>query len=288
MQFLHKKIDYTVPSGHEGGPGIGKQWTPYVGTPYINMTAAQWAAVRMATGADLGSTWTLGGGAGALGGNTFMFVKAAAGLTLGQVVAAGTPSAGTVSAVTQTTAVLTQSFTTTAVNNEVDNWVWVHSAAGIAAGLPQLRRIKANNAAATGALTVALPDYTRPNSATDADVFDYIPVNGEVTAIIRPYNVIVCTATLAPVGIALGTVTSTQYTIIQVRGLTNVIVDGNAGTEGLVVDQPAWTAAAGAIRGANGVDNLYSGASLILPQCASVADVAAKVKIPCYVNFMAQ
>jgi len=44
MLYRRKKIDYTVPSGHEGGPGMGKQITPYFGTPYLNMTLAQWQA----------------------------------------------------------------------------------------------------------------------------------------------------------------------------------------------------------------------------------------------------
>jgi len=288
MQFVHKKIDYTVPSGHEGGPGIGKQWTPYVGTPYLDMTLAQYNAMGQTIGLKLGDTWTLGGQAPALGGNTFMLVKAQAALTIGQVVSLDTPTTGTVTAAGSTTArVITNinNAATVPVNGDVDNWIWV-TATG--ATLPQLRRIKANTSSATAAYTVALPDYSRPNSATDADVFDLTLTNGNAVSIIRPYHVIVCTASLAPVGIALGTVTQYNYTIIQIGGLANVLVDADGVNEGLVVGEPAWTAAAGAIKGGNAVDSLYGGASSIIPQMASTDDVATGFCYPCFVNFRAQ
>jgi len=309
MQYLHKKIDYTVPSGHEGGPGVGRQITPYLGTPYLNMTAAQWLAVHQSIGAFLGDTWTLGGRASALGGNTFMFVKSNATLGLGQLVTARAPTfqvddagganstvitgAGSASSPTTTTAVVTTNMTISTwavppgVNGEVDNWLWVNSVAGNAAAIPQLRRIKANSSSATAFFTVAQADYMRPNSAVDKDVFDYTPLNAELCSIIRPYHVIQCTEALAPVGVALGTVTAGNYTIIQIAGLANVLVDGDGVNEGLVVNQPAWTVAAGAIRGANGVAAQLVQGACILPQHASVADIAAGVMIPCYVNFKA-
>jgi hypothetical protein len=310
MQYRRKKIDYTVPSGHEGGPGMAKQWTPYVGTPYINMTAAQWRATHQGIGACLGDTWTIGGGAAALGGNTFMFVQSKEALTLGQVVSARPPTvevddnggaastvitgAGSAASPTTTTAICTTNIDNTTfpvpigVNGDVDNWLWVNSVAGNTAGIPQLRRIKANSSSSTSFYTVSQFDYMRPNSARDADVFDYVPLNAEVCHIIRPYHVIAATATTTPIGVALGTVTAGQYTIIQIAGLANVLVDGDGLNEGLVQGQPAWTAAAGAIRGANGVASLYTGAGCVLPMYAATADVAAGLMIPCFVNFTAQ
>jgi hypothetical protein len=309
MQYRHKKIDYTVPSGHEGGPGVGKQITPYFGTPYLNMTETQWRAVHQNIGACLGDTWTLGGPGAALGGNTFMFVKSNATLGLGQLVAARAPTfqvddaggaashaitgAGTAASPTTTTAIVTTDITISTwavapgVNGEVDNWIWINSVAGNAAGVPQLRRIKANSSSATAFFTVAQADYMRPNSSLDADVFDYIPLNNELCSIVRPYHVIQCTEALAPIGVALGTVTAGNYTIIQIAGLANVLVDGDGLNEGLVVNQPAWTVAAGAIRGANGVAAQLVQGACILPQFASVVDIAVGLMIPCYVNFKA-
>jgi len=310
VQFRHKKIDYTVPSGHEGGPGVGKQWTPYVGTPYLNMTAAQWQAVATSIGATLGATWTIGGSSAALGGNTFMFVYTKEALVLGNLVAARPPTAevddnggaaatvvtgaGTAVSPTTTTAIVTTNIDNTSfpvpvgVNGDVDNWLWVNSVAGNVAGVPQLRRIKANSSSASSFYTVSQRDYSRPNSALDADVFDYTPLNAELCSIIRPYHVIVSTATTTPIGVALGTVTAGRYTIIQIGGLASILADANGLNEALVEGQPAWTIAAGAIRGANGVASLYTGAGSILPMYASAADIAAGLRVPCFVNFRNQ
>ena len=121
MLFLPKKIDYTTPSGHAGGPGVGKQITYYVGTPFIDMTAAVYTGVQQAVGANLGSMWWLGGTAPASGGNAFMFVKATVGLTLGQLVAPALPTTGTITVpgvpVTTTAAVTTNISNVTAGTN---------------------------------------------------------------------------------------------------------------------------------------------------------------------------
>lgn len=318
MQFRFKKIDYTVPSGYEGGPGVGKQWTPYVGTPYINMTAATWLAVHQSIGANLGDTWTIGGGAPALGGNSFMFVRTGEALTLGRLVTLRPPTttvddaggaaatvvtgAGSAASPTTTTAVVTTNIDNTSfavppgINGDVDNWLWVASVAGIAAGVPQLRRIKYNSSSATSFYKVALPDYMRPNSATDADVFDYTPLNTEPCSIIRPYDVVVNNSstyagagiTSTPTGVALGTVTAGNYTIIQIMGLANILADADGLNEGIVQGQPGWGAADGALKGSNGAAKLYNGAGCILPMFASTSDVAAGVMVPCFINFTKQ
>jgi len=285
--YRPKKIDYTSPASAQGGPGVQKQWTHYVGTPYIDMTAAVFAGIQQAIGASLGDIWWLGGGAGANGGNAFMFVKATAGLTLGQLVAASATTTGTAtvpgSPVTTTAQVTTNinNAATVATNGDVDNWIWV-TATG--AALPQLRRIKGNSSSTTAFYTVAKVDPLRPNSPTDQDVFDTIATNGDAVSIIRPYNVLVCTATLTPIGVALGTVTSGNYTVVQVAGLAAVTSVGNANA--LVVNQPAIPTAGGAIKGsAAAAANLYTGASCVLPQLASSA---ASLIIPAYVNFTGQ
>jgi hypothetical protein len=303
MLYRRKKIDYTVPSGHEGGPGMGKQITPYFGTPYLNMTLAQWQAVHQNIGACLGDTWTLGGQAPALGGNTFMFVRAREALALGQLVTPAWPT-GTVGAnaiygdqdvvlltipgvPVSTSAAITTDYNNVglvAANADVDNWIFVNPVATFAT--PQLRRIKAHTVSATATYTVAQRDFMRPNSPTDTDVFDGFAVfaNLDPVVIIRPYEVMVNTATSVPTGVALGTVTAGNYTIIQIGGLASVqsVGDGTA----LAVNVEAYGDAAGVAIGSGGVANLYNQASQILPQIAQAA--AGPIIIPCLVNFTAQ
>jgi hypothetical protein len=292
MQFKPKKIDYTSPASAQGGPGTQKAITHYFGTPYIDMSSAVFSGVQQAIGASLGDIWWLGGGAGAAGGNAFMFVKATAGLTLGQLVAqaatttgtATVPGAGTAASPLTTTASVTTNINnaaTVAVNGDVDNWIWVNATG---ATLPQLRRIKYNSSSTTSFYKVALPDPLRPNSPNDTDVFDTLATNGDAVSIIRPYNVRVCTATLVPLGVALGTVTSGNYTIVQVAGLACILAKGD-GTA-LVVGQPAVPGAAGVVSGsAAAAANLYTGAGAIIPQFATAA---ASLICPAYVNFIGQ
>lgn len=291
MLYRNKKIDYTTPASAQGGPGVQKAVTWYVGTPYIDMTASTFAATF--PGATPGDMWWLGDGAVASGGNAFMFVKATVALALGQLVAAALPTTGTAtvpgagsaaSPLTTTASITTNinNAATVAVNGDVDNWIFVQATG---ATLPQLRRIKYSSSSTTSFYKVALPDTMRPNSPTDADVFDTLATNADVLCIIRPYNVIVCTATTVPLGVALGTVTAGNYTIIQVAGLAAVQTVGNANA--LVVNQPAIPSAAGVIKGsAAAAANIYTGAGLILPQIASAA--AGPLLQPCYINFTGQ
>lgn len=292
MLYNPKKIDYTSPAGAQGGPGISKQITWYVGTPFIDMTAAVYTGVQQAIGANLGDIWWLGGQAPASGGNAFMFAKATVGLTLGQLVSvavpttgtATVPGAGTAASPLTTTASITTNINnaaTVAVNGDVNNWLYVNATG---ATLPQLRRIKYNSSSATSFYKVALTDNLRPNSPTDADVLDTALTNADPLCIIRPWNLIVNTATTTPVGVALGTVTAGNYTIIQVAGLAAVLAKGDVNA--LVVNQPAVGAAGGVASGsAAAAANLYTGASLILPQFATAA---ASLLIPAYVNFTGQ
>lgn len=292
MLYRPKKIDYTTPASAQGGPGIQKAVTWYVSTPYIDMTAAVYTGIQQAIGASLGDIWWLGDGAQASGGNAFMFVKATAALALGQLVAAADPTtgtatvpgAGTAASPLTTTASITTNINnaaTVAVNGDVDNWIFVQATG---ATLPQLRRIKYNSSSTTSFYKVALSDWERPNTPTDQDVFDTLATNADALCIIRPYNVKVCTATTVPLGVALGTVTSGNFTIIQVAGLAAVqcIGSGNA----TVVNQPAIPTAAGAAKGsAAAAANIYTGAGLILPQIANAGAVAVQ---PCFVNFTGQ
>jgi hypothetical protein len=293
VQYRPKKIDYTSPASAQGGPGVSKSVTWYYGTPYINMTPAVYTDVQAATGLSLGDIWWLGDGAQASGGNAFVFAKATVGLTLGQLVAvalpttgtATVPGAGTAASPLTTTASITTNINnaaTVAVNGDVNNWIFVQATG---ATLPQLRRIKYNSSSTTAFYKVALPDTMRPNSPTDQDVFDTLATNGDAVSIIRPWNLIVNTATTVPVGVALGTVTAGNYTIIQVAGLACVASDGNV--VDIVVNQPGVGMAGGLMTGsAAAAANLYTGASLMLPQVGLTA--AGPVFIPTFVNFTGQ
>lgn len=290
MQYRPKKIDYTSPASAQGGPGIQKSVTWYVGTPYVNMTASTFAETF--PGATPGDLWWLGDGAQAAGGNAFMFVKATVGLTLGQLVAAALPTTGTVTnnaSQSTTASILTNinNAATVSTNGDVNNWVFVQATG---ASLPQLRRIKQNTSSTTARYYVALPDTMRPNSPTDADVFDTLATDTNPCCIIRPYNVIVNTATTVPLGVSLGTVTAGNYTIVQVAGLAVLSVfGGGAGGTAVVVNQPVVGGAAGKVTGsAAAAANLYLGAGLMLPTIANTADVASPLLQPVYVNFTGQ
>lgn len=288
MQYRYKKTDYTAPANSQGGPGVQGAVTWYLSTPYLNMTAAQWHTVAEGTGLTLGDVWTLGGSQPQAAGNSFMFVKADAELTLGQLVTPALPTTGTITVpgvpVTSTEILTTDIDNSTAgTNGEVDNWIYGNITG---ATLPQLRRIKANTNAATGNFTVSQMDWMRPNSPHDADVLDTTPTNADPCCVIRPYHVIVNTEVTVPIGVSLGAVTSGNYTIVQVGGLAMISAIGD--TTALVVNQPAVGAAAGQIAGsAAAAENLYLGASLILPQFATAAG-APGIFIPCFVNFMRQ
>jgi hypothetical protein len=276
MQFNWKKIDYTSPAGAQGGPGVGRAFSWYFGTPYLDMSAAQLANLASGAGLTIGDTWWLGGGQAASGGNCFQVVKAIAALTEGQLVAMADPAASTVVA-GPTTSVIGWTAGGLTVNAEKDNWLWI-TATG--ATTPQLRRIKSNTATT---LTVAEFDQLRPNLPRDADVFDTLATAGDVAVIIRPHQVKVCTATDVPIGVALGAVTINQFTIIQKAGLAAVGVDADGGgATPIVVGKQAVSTAAGWAVGV-AAPTIYSIGASMIPLVASTA--AAGTLLPFYVNF---
>jgi hypothetical protein len=284
VQFRPKKIDYTSPAGAQGGPGIGAQLSWYLGTPYIDMSLAVFQGVGASSGASIGDTWWLGGKAPASGANAFMFVKADAALAVGQVLTMAAPTAGTLTipgVPVSTAAAITTNISnvTAGVNGEVDNFIYVNPAAGYTTS--QLRRIKGNTAAATGNFTVSMIDGMRPNSPLDQDIFDGFSAfaNADAVCVIRPWHVIVNTATTVPVGIALGTVTSGNYTIIQVAGLAGVK------NTSATANVPIVGAAAGLTVTGAGAADAYAGASNMLPM---ITNAVANNIIPVMVNFTGQ
>jgi len=258
MQQNWRLLDYYTTSAQNDGPLI----------PWYN--AAAYNVASLPAGVQLGETFWVKGSPRSGAGNAFMWVKATVGLTVGQLVAWDAP--GTDTALTgSTTSVLNLTTGNLTVNAEVDNFVFVD------ATNKDLRRIKANTAST---ITVALNDPYVASNPKDADVFTAAPANTNPVVIIRPWNVRVCTASLQPVGVALGTVTQNYYTVVQLAGVAMVSAIGN-GTA-LVSGVPAIPAAAGQILGGGTTANLYSAGTAIVPQYAYAG---AGQLIPCLVNF---
>lgn len=258
MQQNWRLLDYYTTSAQNDGPLI----------PWYNAAAIDVASLP--AGVQLGETFWVKGSPRSGAGNAFMWVKATAGLTVGQLVAWAAP--GTDTALTgSTTSVLNLTTGNLTVNAEVDNFVFVD------ATNKDLRRIKANTAST---ITVALTDPYVASNPKDADVFTAAPANTNPVVIIRPWNVRVCTAALQPVGVALGTVTSGNYTVVQLAGVALVSAIGN-GTA-LVSGVPAIPANSGQILGGGTTANLYAAGSAIVPQYAYAG---AGQLIPCLVNF---
>lgn len=260
MQFNWRLTDYQTTSAQNDGPLF-----PWYNSSDINVAS-------LPAGVQLGEIFWIKGSPRSGGGNAFQWVKATAGLTQGQLVAPAAP--GTDTALTgSTTAVLLLTTGNLTVNAEVDNFVWVDGTS-----TKELRRIKANTASS---ITVAFTDPYVASKPLDPDVFTTAPSNTNPVSIIRPFNVKVCTATLHPVGVALGTVTSGYYTIVQVAGLGLVSATGS-GTA-LVEGVPAIPSAAGVVIGGGSTANLYASGGVVVP-CYALA--GGNQLIPAYFNFL--
>ena len=270
MFYSPKLLNYTPSLLSEGG----KSSWPYFDSKYFN------ASTLAGTGLSLGDMFYLTSPAIANyvynGANAFMVVKASEGLAVGNLVTYSAPTAVTV---TTTSTNYRVDFTTSPLTAgaEVGNLVYVNNAT-----TQMLRVIKEN---ATGTVTVSKRDPLNPSTAAtnlDADVFDTVPANSDPACIIRPFNVRLCTAALRPIGVALGTVTSGYYTIIQVAGLAMVSTVGS-GTA-TVVGVPAVPGASANILGSGGTASSYAEAVSMIPLYAW--NGAARLT-PCFVNFMA-
>jgi hypothetical protein len=229
---------------------------------------------------DPGAEWDLVGDAAAGGGNSFMYVKCAAGvsLTVGQLVSFATPSASTVTASGSSTQKIVWAAGSLTANAEVGNFLYIANSTSSGGGFT-LRKILSNT---TTTITFSDTDYSVASKPADQNALELAATNGDVAIIIRPYQVIVNTATTVPVGVALGTVTAGYYTIIQTKGLALISSKGD-GTA-LAVGVPAVGTAAGVIIGGGGTANAYTGANIV-PQ--SVFSAASGLS-PCLVNFKSQ
>jgi hypothetical protein len=212
-----------------------------------------------------------------MGRNAFMYVKAGEALTNGAVVYQQAPAAVVVVNAASTVATTVLSSAGWTANAEVGNWIYFDN--GGATPGPTLRKIKAN---AASTVTISQRDMNSTLDQNDADALSAILTNGTNTSTYRPGTVLNCTNAKTPIGIALATVTSGYYTVIQVEGLALVSAIGN-GTA-TVVDEPAkLSATAGSIMGAGAAACVFAGTT-IRPQYAFSG--AGPQLIPAHVNFL--
>lgn len=215
-----------------------------------------------------GAEWDLVGPIESGGGNSFMYVKAAAGVsfTVGQLVSFATPAASTITSASSTTQSITWAAGSLTANAEVGNYLYIANTTSSGGGFT-LRKIISNTT------TQIYFSETDPNVASkpvDRNALELAATNGDVAVIIRPHQVIVNTAATVPVGVALGTVTAGYYTIVQTKGLALITSVGN-GTP-LAVGKPAVGSSAGvAIGAATDTANLFTGPSMVAQTAYSAA-----------------
>jgi hypothetical protein len=268
MLYSPKLLSYTPTLLSEGG----KSWFPFFDTRFINMSTLA------GTGLSLGDLFYLTSPSNANyvynGGNAFLVVKAGAALSVGQAVTYNDSQALTV---TTTSTNYRVDFTTSPLTAgaEVGNLIYINNAT------TQMTRIIKENA--TGTITVAKRDPLNPNPTVyDGDVFETVPANNDPAHLIRPFQVKVCTASFRPIGIALGTVTSGNYTLLHVGGITNALVLGAAS---LAIGTPLVPGAAGVMtKSSTDSPILFSEGTTCV--AAAAWATASNRLVPCWINFM--
>jgi hypothetical protein len=135
--------------------------------------------------------------------------------------------------------------------------VYIHDTS--TSGFPLSRVILANTATT---LTVSQTNSLIGNNQPDPNILPAVPGNNTPVSISRPFRVRVSTEALQPVGVALGTVTSGNYTVIQLAGYTHIITGAGADT---VVGVPCIGIAGGAVVGSTAGATPYIAGGAIIP-----------------------
>ena len=214
--------------------------------------------------AELGAVWFEedNGGYGVM--NGFQYIKTEATLACGQLVAGSAGVADT--AVTgSSTSVVKCGTGGAAITGDIGSLLYIENG-GVN---PQLRVIKtAVNSGGTylgtvytnGAYVVSVRDLNTTSTQLDADILPYIPTNTTNIQVLRPFNRIICTASLVPLGVALGAVTYTvnPFTVVQVAGIA--MIQSTTGAH--VVGVPMIPAASGQVDSTIGTGSIYSGPSI--------------------------
>jgi hypothetical protein len=182
-------------------------------------------------------------------GNLYVYVRAGAALAVGQVCKNLAPTTGTVSATGSggdNLAVINTNITTTVDESQVVAFLSNNSVTN-----PGIRLIKGHLGNVVGANTQFVISKKQPFfgiGAFDGDKLTVAWVNTDPIAIVRPYTVDVCgVAPDQPVGVALGTVTSGNRTLIQVSGVARANAVGS--TDALVAGSLVIPIASGSVKG---------------------------------------
>lgn len=195
-------------------------------------------------------------------GGQYVYVRTVAGLAQGQVVMNALGTAGTVTvsaAFTTVTSVLTN-ITTTIREDSVGSFL---ASTGTAAGggtnfvklIKKAGTISGGTTfvpgvGANACFVLSLTDIFFGVGKNDGDALPSIPTTGDPLILIRPFAVDVAGAGKIPVGVALGTVTSGNRTLVQTAGLAQVLAVGS--TDALTDGGYVTTAAAGVVKGVLG------------------------------------
>lgn len=184
-------------------------------------------------------------------GGVYVYVRCVAGLAQGQVVKYAAGTAGTISAAT-TVAQINTNITTTLREDSVGSFL-ASTGTAAGAGVNFVKLIKKQLVAgvpgvgANSQFVISLTDIFFGVGKNDGDALAAIPTTADPCILLRPFAVDVAGVAAIPVGVALGTVTSGNRTLVQVAGLAQVLAIGvtDPVTDGGVVT----TAASGNVKG---------------------------------------
>lgn len=220
-------------------------------------------------------------------GNTYLYVRAATALAIGQVVRhaiAGdgdVPANGAVSASTTVNRIFS-TITTTLDERALGSFLASPGTVSSSAGIEFIKQIKKQVAiGANTTFDVSLKQIFFGSGQYDGDTLASIPVTADKLYVIRPYNVCVHGAASAttkengPVGVALGTVTAAGGTLIQTGGICAVLGLGS-GTA-LVENGPASAAASGQVIGGSAVVDAVVGRSLMATATSTARLIAVRL-----------
>jgi hypothetical protein len=171
-------------------------------------------------------------------GNVFTLkIARASGVVQGATVKWNPPSADTVAASPAPTlgaVALTTGSPYTGANADAGNLLYNNSIAVGTVGTNKfdaLKWIKANGAGAAGVYTVSLLDSKYANLQFDPDAYLTVPTSGNVTATIRPYEILVTATTdllvIPCVGVAVQAISNNTWGFTQVAGLAQTQASGS-------------------------------------------------------------
>jgi hypothetical protein len=182
-------------------------------------------------------------------GHSYIYVRADEALVVGQVVTILADPAESAILATDTVAdnihVLKTTNASLVAGAEVGNFLHIANSTGSVGDLKLIKANTTSTATPSTYFTISMKNtfQGRPVYDGDAPAAAYIVATSEI-ALIRPYHVEVAGDNEAPYGVAMGTVTSGNNTLVQIEGLAMVLATGGVSFTDLA---PVYTAAAGVV-----------------------------------------